>query len=353
MIVRGVLALLLLAAVVPAPPVKRPSRQNGPHANVSIPLGSGNYATSSFKVAVALLASSLPVMLSSGRILRRGTHFKTELGRRDHIAQIIGQLLKMCPKTVKLHVKQFKARGVRDADKESGIQNFLPAPRQHGRPVIAGRDLEPSLYDFIRSCIGQARAAGTTLSIEKLRAKVQEATAGLAAPAIFFYHNFRRTLLRMGFKFGRIKRKIKARRDNFVDWLLKYAAGRVRAATQPDDTTVHLHLDEFSVWRDEGGNFSWYCPEDGNIWPLNVGNLAHTRWTIAHTLCAGAFICSSYTYAPKWWKFDDGPGLALGSFKMEPKARPGPSSNFRHESPAAAFSENLGQRGIGKFSDVI
>ena len=277
-------SLVLLLPLVVAPPAKRPSRANGPRANVSIPLGSGHYATSSFKAAVGILATTLPVMLASQRVIRKGTHYKSELGRSGHINQIVASLLKMDPHTVKLHIKQWKQRGIRDDDKETGVQNFLPAPRQHGRAVITGRALEPNLYDFIRACIGQARTAGTTLSIQKLRDQVRAAAGGLAAPGIFFYHNFRRTLLRMGFKFGRIKRKIKARRDEFIDWLLAYAQRRVTAATVPDDTTVHIHLDETSIWRDEAGNFSWYCPEDGNVWPLKVANLPHTRWSIAHAL---------------------------------------------------------------------
>ena len=30
----------------------------------------------------------------------------------------------------------------------------------------------------------------------------------------------------------------------------------------------------------KGGDLSWYCPEGGNVWPLQVGNVAHTRWGI-------------------------------------------------------------------------
>ena len=284
-------AVFFLACIAMAPPkARRPPRVQGPHAAVSIPLGSGNFATSSFKVAVAMLATTLPAMLASGRILRKGTHIRSDIGRNNQRNKIVGKLLRIDKNSVELYVKQWKTRGVTDADAEAGVQNFLPAPRQHGRAALRGRDVQPSLFDFIRQKINDAKAVGATISIPKLRDEVQAAAGVIQGDVPAFYYSFRRSLLKMGFAFGRIRRRIKSRRDGFVDWLLEYARRRHIACRVPDDTTVHLHLDETSVWRDEGGNFSWHLPEDegGNIWPMNVGNLPHTRWSIAMAMCAYA-----------------------------------------------------------------
>ena len=136
-VVRGCSSLPMIASRLPVVlflycvvPVVAPNAPDNP----DLPLGSGYFATAPFKVAVALVAANLAILIESGRLVRRGTQWKTE-GKTHPIRLITSLLLRISPTTVKRHVKEFKHIVGEDGGIGAhGLKDHLSDPRKRGPP---------------------------------------------------------------------------------------------------------------------------------------------------------------------------------------------------------------------------
>ena len=266
-------------------PPKRPLTRRGPrnenhYPEVSIPLGSGHHGSGAFKTAVAICYATLAPMLREGRVVRWGSHQRTELGITNHLDKLIGRIFRINPQTAAAFKKNY-GENVDEGEGLAGVQAHLPEPQKPGRKRQTGRNHCPILYDVIYAKYLEARQNGETLTIQKLRDHIE--TTSIPDKS---YAALRFSLVRMGFEFGRVSRVLKSRRGAFVEWLHRYCEKRVQYLQNPDPSLVHLFVDETFVYRDEAGNMSWYHPEepDGRKWSKSVGDLPHTRWGIVQGL---------------------------------------------------------------------
>jgi transposase len=250
------------------------------------PLGSGHFAEAAFQVAVAIVYFTLPKVLKTKRLIQEGTHWKLD-GKGNPLREITAQLFRIDTTTVRNHAAKYK-NVVGPGAGVSGVQGHLPQPQPHGpKPKTKEQyRTDPDhqeLFEIIRDKIHHAMAHGYTLTIDKLALHVRDVTASDGDGVVeFTYSGLRYIMLRMGFKFGKISKCIKAGRtkDYVLTWLIEYARYRVQYADHPDISSVHAYVDETFLHRDATGNYSWYL--DDNHW--TTGAIPHTRWGIVQVL---------------------------------------------------------------------
>ena len=138
------------------------------------------------------------------------------------------------------------------------------------------------MYKILCDKIKHAKKDGYIVTIPKLLVHVQTAYAEkfgsdveISDSALRYY------MLRMGFKWGRISRKLKSGRtkDYVLAWLHKYANERTDYAEKPS-SKVLCFLDETFLHQDDTGNFSWYLASDDSPTAWTTGVLPKTRWGI-------------------------------------------------------------------------
>ena len=152
MIASGLSVALFLCCVVP---VVAPNAPDDP----DLPLGRGHFANPAFKVATALVAATLPSLLNSGRLIRRGTHYKNDGGHHP-IRKIVSLLLRIDSATVKRHLSQFKElHNIGAGIGARGIQEHLPEPSKRGprkKSVAEAQAANQNLFEALRDKITHA-----------------------------------------------------------------------------------------------------------------------------------------------------------------------------------------------------
>jgi transposase len=121
------------------------------------------------------------------------------------------------------------------------------------------------------------------------------------------YPQMRHYLGKLGFRWGRIHRHIRSRRADadIVAWLRAYCLRRVDRMQKKDAGVVDVFIDECWIWRNGGGNYSWYL--DDPTWG-KVNAPAH-KWGIVTCIIrwyndAGTAEYELYEELLDVWKID-------------------------------------------------
>jgi len=239
-------------------------------------------STPGFKAATWLLCETMLSAMRDG-FLGRGKLWR-QLG--DHpVRQVAAKLLGIATGTVQSHLAVVK----KAIDKTEEGQRVAIPPAKLGRPKKTRDTYRDEWGDFYQQIIGHidnAQRNGTTLSVHKLNRLLREENSddddeGFTYDQMIYY------LKKLGFRWGRISRSIKSGRSKpyVLDWLKSYCTRRHALNQQGaagDHTDVDAFLDESALWRDEGGNWSWY--HNDRVW--SKVNTPKEKWMIVQVIFA-------------------------------------------------------------------
>jgi hypothetical protein len=237
-------------------------------------------SSTGFKAATWLICEALmDTMREPTKLLARGMKWP----KVNPVRQVAAKLLGISPNTVKDHLK-FVKKAIEATSEGCSVK--LPVvklgPRKKG--VDQYRAEWPDFYEQIGELVKNAQRQGTTLSVHKLNRLVTEANPD----DDFTYNMMRYYLKKLGFRYGHITRSIKSGRTkpSVVEWLKRYCARRHQlnvegqAGNHPDK--IDAFLDESALWRDDGGNLSWY--HDDNVWAKV--NVPKEKWMVVQVIFA-------------------------------------------------------------------
>ena len=140
-------------------------------------------------------------------------------------------------------------------------------------------------YNAILDYLKNAKQTGETVDVDNLLIALREEEPGVSEAINMAYDSLRYYLTRMGFKRGRICRRLTTSRNKgyIIAWLLAYCERRMKFATDPTEemlNEVHFYVDESFLYRNDAGYFSWYAPGDQFMW--GKANGSKQRWGIVH-----------------------------------------------------------------------
>lgn len=140
------------------------------------------------------------------------------------------------------------------------------------------------------------------MKIDDLLAFLKKEEPGRRGAVSISYDALRYYLIRMGFRCGRIARRVASRRykDYIIAWLVSYCQRRTTFARNPTDEQkkeVHFKGDESFIYQNDSGWYSWFVPGENLFWGKAKGSAQ--RWGIFHGLFT-------------WWEKDDPEEPAFG-----------------------------------------
>lgn len=239
------------------------------------PLGRGFAGAVAFKLAVCLAYFGI------GKLLRlqwiaKGAKWPGENKKNAHPRrQVIARMFSISQTTVREYWKKRALLYQRGTRKDA-------EPQKRGAKKIDARAQYPDLYKVLSDKIKHAQKNGYIVTIPKLLVHLQDAYAENFGEGVMISDSaLRYYMLRMGFQWGRISRKLKSGRtkDYVLAWLHKYAGHRADFAQKPS-TKVLCFLDETFLHQDATGDFSWFLASDHTPRAWATGVLPKTRWGI-------------------------------------------------------------------------
>ena len=239
----------------------------------SRPLGLGIHAQPQFYKGTAQVYQNLQ-RLFRDKVLKKGKpQFKNKFGVKHTSRLCCAFLLNVSAGFVQKSLKYLK-------DNTANLR--LPAPKARGRKKLTPQQYQQkygthynAIYEYLKEC----KKNGDVATVDKINILLnQESQTTISYDALRYY------LKRMGFKQGRISRRLSNGRnkDYVIQWLLAYAERRAKFARDPDHakTEVHFYLDESFMYRNDAGNFSWFVDGDQHKWAKPSGG--KHRWGIFH-----------------------------------------------------------------------
>lgn len=144
------------------------------------------------------------------------------------------------------------------ADYNKDPESILKDVPHRGRPAHA---INSSLQETVRSYIREANLAGRYITLETIRAYIQEHSADE-----FHIATLGRTLDRWGFEFGKGTRTQHLKEKDYViaarqRYLRKLRNNR--SPNQMDTIRPEVYLDESYINKNHSNDFIWYSTEDG------------------------------------------------------------------------------------------
>ena len=239
------------------------------------PLGSGFAGAVAFKLAVCL------VYLGINKLLKLKWLAKGELwpgNRKDNAhprRQVVARLFGIHVDTVRDYWKSRSLLSTRKTRTDA-------APKARGAKKINAKTQWPDLYKALADKIKDAQKNGYVVTIPKLLVHLEQyytieygEGCNISESALRYY------MIRMGFQWGRISRKLKSGRtkEYVLAWLHKYANERRDYADKPSDKVL-CFMDETFLHQDATGDFSWFLASDVNPRAWTTGLLPKTRWGI-------------------------------------------------------------------------
>ena len=239
----------------------------------SRPLGLGIHAQPQFYKGTAQVYQNLQ-RLFKDKVLKKGKpQFKNKFGVKNTSRLCCAFLLHVSAGFVQKSLKYLK----------DNAQNLtLPAPKKRGRTKLTPQQYQQkygTIYNAIFEYLKECKKNGDVATVDKMNVMInQESQVEISYEALRYY------LKRLGFKQGRISRRVTTARykDYVIQWLLAYAERRAKFARDPDHAKheVHFYLDESFLYRNDAGNFSWFVDGDQHKWAKPSG--AKHRWGIFH-----------------------------------------------------------------------
>ena len=268
-----ILALLLSTVFPPVP---------APDWYQKKTLGKGKHAKPEFKQAAAKAHKGLQTLFKD-KVLAKGKHFKTRFPltkkSKTRLQQCIAYLLGIAPITVERCVNYLASNTTNEV---------LELPKKRGRGKLTKQQYQEkygNVYNAILSYLQDARKNGETATVDKLLEFLRKEEPGRRVAAYVSYSALRYYLIRMGFKHGRISRKVSSGRykSYVIAWLISYCTRRAQFARNPTAAQlkeVHFYVDESFIYRNDSGNFSYYVPGEQSAWGKAKGN--GQRWGLVH-----------------------------------------------------------------------
>mgnify|MGYP005677160433 CR=1 FL=1 len=239
----------------------------------SRPLGLGIHAQPQFYKGTAQVYQNLQ-RLFKDKVLKKGKPgFKNKFGVNHTTRLCCAFLLNVSAGFVQKSLKYLK-------DNAPNLR--LPAPKKRGRKKLTPQQYQQkygTMYNAIFEYLKECKKKGDVATVDKMNILInQESQVEISYDALRYY------LIRLGFKQGRISRRVTTSRnkDYVIQWLLSYADRRAKFARDPDHAKdeVHFYLDESFIYRNDAGNFSWYVDGDQHKWAKPSGT--KHRWGIFH-----------------------------------------------------------------------
>ena len=239
----------------------------------SRPLGLGIHAQPQFYKGTAQVYQNLQ-RLFRDKVLKKGKpQFKNKFGIKHTSRLCCAFLLNVSAGFVQKSLKYLK----------DNAQNLrLPAPKKRGAKKLTPEQYQQkygTIYNQIFEYLKTCKKNGDVATIDKMNVLInEELDIQISYDALRYY------LKRMGFKQGRISRRITTSRNKgyVIQWLLSYADRRAKFARDPTHAKdeVHFYLDESFMYRNDAGKFSWFIEGDQHKWAKPSGT--KHRWGIFH-----------------------------------------------------------------------
>lgn len=184
-------------------------------------LGSGNHAGPQLKHAAAKAYVNFRKLLKE-KVIVKGDEWKTRFANADDVGggvvQCIATLLGICYKTIKRSATFLKERSA---------HSTLPEPAKRGAHKMTVEEYQQkygNAYNAILHHLSQAKTSGETMDIDKLLLLLREEVPEVYPAIEIGYEALRYYLRRLGFKHGRISRRLATDRnkDYIIAWLLAY-----------------------------------------------------------------------------------------------------------------------------------
>ena len=245
-------------------------------------LGRGVHASAQLKHATAKTFKRLATLIRQ-KVLVKGPQYKTRFTQHQKLHYCVAYLLGISAATVNRAIMFVKTHTANNSEK-------LPEPKQSGRKKLTieqYRQKYGTVYDAILQYLRDAKKAGECVRVDALLDFLRREEPGKKGAIHLSYDALRYYLLRMGFRHGRICRRVSSNRykEYIIAWLIAYCERRASYAKNPSETQkmeVYFLLDESFIFRNDNGDFSWFFPNDQYYWGKAQGG--GQRWGIFHGL---------------------------------------------------------------------
>jgi len=198
--------------------------------------------------------------------------------------------------------------------KNNSQNNTLPKTEKAGRKKLTKQQYQQkygSIYNAIFQFLRDSKREGVTVSVDKLLAFLRTEEPGRRGAIQISYDALRYYLVKLGFRQGRISRRVASRRylGYIISWLVAYCLRRTSFARNPSaeqKKEVHFLCDESFLYRNDSGWFSWFIPGDQLFWGKAKGSAE--RWGIFHGVWT-------------WWEKDEPVEEQIYGPAMPPRKR--------------------------------
>lgn len=250
-------------------------------------LGTGHHAETQLKHATAKCFQRLKQLIAS-KVLVKGQRYKTRFPQYYKLRACVAFLMGVSVMTVRRSMEFLKNNNQNAAlpkTKPSGRKKMTKAEYQQKYGTVYN-----AIFQFLRDC----KKEGITAKIDDLVAFLRTEEPGRGARQMS-YDAVRYYMIKMGFRHGRLTRRIASRRylAYVINWLVAYCKRRTEYARNPtpeQKKEVHFMCDESFVYRNDSGWYGFFIPGDNLFWGKAKGSAQ--RWGIFHGLFT-------------WWEQDD------------------------------------------------
>ena len=227
-------------------------------------LGAGVHASPQLKHAAAKALKNFRSLVRE-KVIVKGDEWKNKWKNPHAVTECVGWLLGISYMTV-IRAGTYL--------RERNAHATLPDPKKRGRKPMTKaqyQEVYGTVYNAILTHLQDAKKNGEVVDVDKLLLLLREEDPGKREAIDIAYESLRYYLRRMGFKHGRLFRRLTTSRnkDYIIAWLLAYCERRAKFATDPTEEMlkeVHFYVDESFLYRNDAGVYGWFFPGDEKWW---------------------------------------------------------------------------------------
>ena len=187
-------------------------------------LGSGNHASPQLKHAAAKAVVTFRKLLRE-KVIVKGEEWKARFANADKfggaVVQCVSLLFGVCYRTIKRAATFLKERSAHAT---------LPEPKTRGKTKMTVEEYQAhygNAYNAITFHLSNAKKNGETMDVDKLLEALRKEEPQVYHAMEIGYEALRYYLRRLGFKHGRISRRLATQRNKeyILAWLIAYLGG--------------------------------------------------------------------------------------------------------------------------------